>query len=47
MILASTERRKSSLKVIPEGSPAVDADGAGSSKAEAPKKVSLAAKFTE
>ncbi|KAH8767748.1 hypothetical protein F5882DRAFT_521848 [Hyaloscypha sp. PMI_1271] len=29
--------RKSSLKVIPEGSPAVDADGAGSSKAEVPK----------
>jgi hypothetical protein len=42
--------RKSSLKVIPEGSPAVDADGAGSSKAEVPKKVLLsteAAKSTE
>jgi hypothetical protein len=42
--------RKSSLKVIPEGSPAADADGAGSSNAEAPKKVSLpteAAKSTE
>ncbi|KAH8790720.1 hypothetical protein BGZ57DRAFT_962210 [Hyaloscypha finlandica] len=42
--------RKSSLKVIPEGSPVADADGAGSSKAEVPKKVLLStetAKFTE
>ena len=49
-LAAPLERRKSSLKVIPEGSPAADADGAGSSKAEAPKKVSLsteAAKSTE
>jgi hypothetical protein len=49
-LAAPLERRKSLLKLIPEGSPAIDIDRAGSSKAEAPKKVSLpteAAKFTE
>jgi hypothetical protein len=39
--------RQSSLKVIPEGSPAVDADGAGSSNAETPKKVSLSTEATK